>query len=126
MLIAWKTELFKLEAVEQGAFLLSAKLLDCNLRISWWISCIYSFASNTDKEEFWLKLSDLGNLTEGPWYIGGHFSKVLYSEDMNTRRSSNVQRRTFHEWVTKFGLIVIPTNNIQFTWSNDRENLACS
>lgn len=34
--------------------------------------------------------------------------------------------RNFHDWVTEFGLIDIPINNIHFTWSNGRENTACS
>lgn len=79
MLIAWKTELFKLEAVEYGAFSLSAKLSECKLGIS----CIYGPASNIGKEELWLELNNLGNLPEGACCIGGDFNTVLYSKDRN-------------------------------------------
>lgn len=78
VLIAWKSELFKLEAVEYGAFSLSANLLDCKMGTSWWISCIYGPASNIGKEEFWIELNDLGNLTKCKWCIGGDFNEVLY------------------------------------------------
>lgn len=112
MLIAWKSELFKLEAFECGAFSLSARLLDRKLGTSWCISCIYGPASNIGKEEYWIELNDLGNLTEGNWCIGGDFNEVLYSEDRKGRSSSNSQRRNFHEWLSDFGLIEVPTNNI--------------
>lgn len=29
--------------------------------------------------------------------------------------------RNFHDWISEFGLIDIPINNIKFTWSNSRE-----
>lgn len=112
VLIAWKSELFKLEALECGAFSLSARLLDRKLGTSWCISCIYGPASNIGKEEYWIELNDLGNLTEGKWCIGGDFNEVLYSEDRKGRSSSNSQRRNFHEWLSDFGLIEVPTNNI--------------
>lgn len=73
-----ESELFKLEAVECGAFSLSAKLSDSRLGTSWWISCIYGRASNIGKEEFWIESNDLGNLTEGAWCIGADFNEVLY------------------------------------------------
>lgn len=31
----------------------------------------------------------------------GDFNEVLYSADRNMRRSSNVQTRKFHDWVTE-------------------------
>lgn len=78
---------------------------------------IYGPASNIGKEEFWIEFNDLGNFKEGAWCIGGDFNEVLYSADRNGKRGSNAQKRNFHDWISEFGLIDIPINNIQFTWS---------
>lgn len=67
------------------------------------------------KENFWVELNDLGNLSEGAWCIGGELNEVLYSEDQKGRRRSNAHRMNFHEWVNEFGLIDLPIHNIQFT-----------
>lgn len=107
MLIEWKTDLLKLDAVEYGPFSLSSKFLECNSEFSRLNSCIYGPASNNGQEEFWVELNELGDLTEGAWCIGGDFNEVLYSEDRNGR-SSNVQRMKFHEWVTELAFLIYP------------------
>lgn len=76
---------------------------------------IYGPFYNRAKEEFWTELFDLGNLTDGVWCVGGDFNKVLYSEGRNGRRSSYIQMRNFHDWVTEFALIDIPIKNLQYT-----------
>lgn len=53
MLIEWKTDLLKLDAVEYRPFSLSSKFLECNSEFSRLNSCIYGPASNNGKEEFW-------------------------------------------------------------------------
>lgn len=58
MMIAWKFDLFKLEAVEHGSYSMWSKFSDNNLGFSWWISYIYDHASNYGKEDFWVELND--------------------------------------------------------------------
>lgn len=54
-----------------------------------------------------MESDDLGNLIGGACCIGGDFNEVLYSEDRNGRKISNVERVKSHEWVTEVGLIDI-------------------
>lgn len=61
-------------------------------------------------EEFWTELNELGNLAEGAWCVGGDFNH-RGMESMNG---------------FLIGLIDIPLQNASFTWSNFRENAACS
>lgn len=88
MLIAWKSDLYTLLAVEYGIYTISVKLFDCSTGFIGWISCVYGPPSNRGKEEFWIELYDLGSLIEEPWCIGGDFNEVLYLEDRKGRRVS--------------------------------------
>lgn len=77
MLIRWKTELFDIQATEQGIFSLSIKISNRDNWFSWWLSCIYGPSTNKDKEEFWIELNDLGNLGERAWCVGGDLNEIL-------------------------------------------------
>lgn len=77
MLIAWRTDLYEVKAVEYGIYSVSVKLLNQG---SWWLLCIYSLSSNGGKEEFWIELNDLSNLVEGTWWIGGASTRSYTSE----------------------------------------------
>lgn len=120
MLIGWKKDQFELLSTEHGLFSLLVKLLDRSLGLIGWFSYIYDPSSNRGKDEFQTELFDLGNLTKGAWRLGGEFNEVLYSEDKNGRRNSDVQIRKLHKWVTNFALIDIPIKKQQYTLSNLR------
>lgn len=69
------------------------------------------------KENFWVELNDLGNLSEGAWCIGGELNEVLYSEDQKGRRRSNAHRNPRvgqRIWSYRFTYSQRPVYVIQF------------
>lgn len=85
VLIAWRTYLFELTAVEHGFFSLSARITDRNSGFSWLLSCIYGSSMNIGKQEFWIELNDIGNLIKGAWCVRGDFDEILYSWERNVQ-----------------------------------------
>lgn len=122
MLIAWKKDLFEINFIDYGIYSLSVKLLDRSSGLTGLFSCIYDPSYNRGKEELWTKLFDLSNLTDGAWCVDGDFNEVLYWEDIKGRRSSNIQIKKFMNGVIEFALIDITIKNLQYTWTNFREN----
>lgn len=126
MFFPWKYDFYELISMEYGIYSLSVKLSDHSLGVPWWFSCIYGPQLIEQKNNsglnymtlaIWLKLLSVSVETS---------TKCLYSEDRNGRRSSSVQTKKFHEWVTEFPLTYIPVKNTQYIWSNFRAYAACS
>lgn len=97
MLIAWKTDLIKLEATQFDNYFLSTIFLKSIVQGFRCGFLVFMVLPRTGEKRIFELKNDLGNLIEGGWCIGEDFNEVLYSEDRNGRRSSSVQRRKFHE-----------------------------
>lgn len=108
--------------IEYGIFSLCVKFGNKQEDSQWWLSCIYGPSVPSNKYDFWIDLTDLGNLIDSPWCVGSDFNEILYSADRKGSTRMNGHSKRFHNWVLDFSLIDLALTNLRHTWSNFRAN----
>ncbi|XP_026416535.1 uncharacterized protein LOC113311968 [Papaver somniferum] len=71
-----------------------------------------------ERWEFWIELEDLIGWATNHWVITGDFNAIRRRRERNKPGGSSRNSRLFNEYMEEHGLIDLPLNGGQFTWSN--------
>ena len=92
----------------------------------WWLSGVYGPNNPKERCVFWEELAGLYGLCGDKWCIGGDFNVVRFLSEKFKGSRVTRSMRDFDALIREMKLIDPALSNTEFTWSNMRENLACS
>ncbi|XP_074299336.1 uncharacterized protein LOC141630408 [Silene latifolia] len=75
--IIWKPSCFRVNVIEYNAQYVHMKVDSLVDRRSFWLTMVYAFNGQHEREPLWDSLRNNSNLVNGPWAIAGDFNCVL-------------------------------------------------
>lgn len=89
--------------------------------LEWWLSGVYGSCKNRERQDFWEELAGLYDLCGPRWCVGGDFNVVRFKHEKSNGGRSITSMRIFNQFIQDCELKDPKMHNVQFTWSNFRE-----
>ncbi len=108
------------ERVEEavGTFSVSCKFQNVSSRFEWAFSGVYGPIRNAERRLFWEGLSGICSWWDVPWVVGGDFNIVRFPSERVGSDQTSPAMRDFSDFISSLGLLDIPMEGGNMTWSN--------
>ena len=103
-----------------GRFSLSVRFREIASGFEWAYSGVYGPIRAVDRSLMWEELAGIASWWEVPWCVGGDFNIVRYPSERVGSTTLSHSMRDFSEFIFTIGLLDLPMEGGNFTWSNAR------
>lgn len=122
ILVGLKSYLFEVIGFINKEFCIVATVKNKCDGFIWHLVTVYGTSYNDKKLEFIAELHDTMDTLTYPVLVGGDFNLVRSADDKNNGIINNQFSYLFNDWINKWSLVEIKSDNRKFTWSNNQNN----
>ncbi|KAJ9683017.1 hypothetical protein PVL29_018846 [Vitis rotundifolia] len=122
LLICWDKRTLEILEWEEGQFSLSCRFKNVEDGAVWVFTGVYGPFTRMERDSLWEEFGVIRGLWEDPWCLGGDFNITLLQRERNNQRWLTSAMRRFAETVDELGLVDLPLQGGEFTWSGGLNN----
>jgi exonuclease III len=104
-----------------GCFSISCRFREVASGLEWVFSGVYGPNRAVERRLMWDELAGIATVWAVPWCVGGDFNLVRYPTERAGASDLSSSMRDFSDFIFSMGLLDLPLEGGNFTWSN-----ACS
>ncbi|XP_060183185.1 uncharacterized protein LOC132613154 [Lycium barbarum] len=117
--VNWKPEYYQVTPIKRTAQVITCEVKNIPQQMSFLLSFVYAFNTKDERKELWDTLMGIQRSNNQPWLLIGDFNSVLHEEDrIGGNPVSWAEVVDFANCVDECGLIEIPHQGNQYTWSD--------
>ncbi|XP_074305538.1 uncharacterized protein LOC141640755 [Silene latifolia] len=119
--IIWKPSCFRVNVLEYNAQYVHMKVDSLVDRRSFWLTMVYAFNGQHEREPLWDNLRKNANLVTGPWPIAGDFNCVLNVSERVGGNTPAGEMEHFRRCVADCGVMDVAAVGALYTWNNKQK-----
>jgi hypothetical protein len=120
IILMWDKRVVERTDEAVGRFSLSVRFREIASGFEWAYSGVYGPIRAVDRNLMWEELAGIASWWEVPWCVGGDFNIVRYPSERVGSTTLSHSMRDFSEFIFTMGLLDLPMEGGNFTWSNAR------
>ena len=121
VLLMWDTRVVDKVEEAVGSFSVSCKFKSVVDQFVWAFTGVYGPSPMSDRRLLWEELFGLSSWWKVPWCMGGDFNVVRFPSEHAGSTIFTTAMCEFSDFISEQGLLDIPIEGANFTWSNYRE-----
>ena len=122
ILICWDKRLLELLEWEEGQFSISCRFRKVEDGAVWVFTGVYGPFTKNERDCMWDEIRAIRGVWEEPWCVGGDFNVILSQNERNRQGRISAAMRKFAQFIDELGLIDLPLQGGDYTWSGGPNN----
>uniref|UniRef100_A0A2N9EUU7 Reverse transcriptase domain-containing protein n=1 Tax=Fagus sylvatica TaxID=28930 RepID=A0A2N9EUU7_FAGSY len=120
IILMWDKRVVDRVDVAIGHFSVSCRFREVATGFEWAFSGVYGPNRAVERSLMWEELAGIASWWEVPWCVGGDFNIVRYPSERVGATDFSPSMREFTDFIFSMGLLDLPMDGGNFTWSNAR------
>jgi hypothetical protein len=120
IILMWDKRVVDRVDVAIGNFSVSCRFREVATGFEWAFSGVYGPNRAVERSLMWEELAGIASWWEVPWCVGGDFNIVRYPSERVGATDFSPSMREFTDFIFSMGLLDLPMDGGNFTWSNAR------
>ena len=120
IILMWDKRVVDRVDVAIGNFSVSCRFREVATGFEWAFSGVYGPNRAADRSLMWEELAGIASWWEVPWCVGGDFNIVRFPSERVGATDFSPSMREFTDFIFSMGLLDLPMDGGNFTWSNAR------
>uniref|UniRef100_A0A2N9IB59 Uncharacterized protein n=1 Tax=Fagus sylvatica TaxID=28930 RepID=A0A2N9IB59_FAGSY len=120
IILMWDKRVVDRVDVAIGNFSVSCRFSEVATGFEWAFSGVYGPNRAMERSLMWEELAGIASWWEVPWCVGGDFNIVRYPSERVGATDFSPSMREFTDFIFSMGLLDLPMDGGNFTWSNAR------
>ena len=122
ILVCWDKRLLELLDWEEGQFTISCRFRKVEDGVVWVFTGVYGPFTKNERDCMWDEIGAIRGLWEEPWCVGGDFNVIRSQNERNRQGRISAAMRKFAQVIDELGLIDLPLQGGDYTWSGGPNN----
>ncbi|RVW55650.1 LINE-1 retrotransposable element ORF2 protein [Vitis vinifera] len=122
ILVCWDKRLLELLDWEEGQFTISCRFRKVEDGAVWVFTGVYGPFTKNERDCMWDEIGAIRGLWEEPWCVGGDFNVIRSQNERNRQGRISATMRKFAQVIDELGLIDLPLQGGDYTWSGGPNN----